>query len=150
MFFIFLISAVIIFTADIFLKTYMWDRLAYSSVPVIKNIFHISVTCNTGAAFGIFQGKTFFLIVVTFIFLLFFLWFIFNEKNKPKIFFLACGLILGGAVSNLYDRIFNGCVIDYLDFIVWPVFNLSDSAICVGVGILVLLEIWKIKRTRGK
>ena len=58
------------------------------------------------------------------------------KKYKVHLFLIPCGLILGGAVSNLWDRIFLGFVVDYIDLRVWPVFNLSDSCITVGVGLL--------------
>ena len=51
---------------------------------------------------------------------------------------LALGLILGGAIGNLIDRILFGCVIDFLDFRVWPVFNIADSSITIGAGMLTL------------
>ena len=60
---------------------------------------------------------------------------------------ISYGLILGGAFSNLFDRIWYGYVIDYLDLRVWPVFNLSDTAITVGVG-LFLLNSLKIRREK--
>ncbi len=59
---------------------------------------------------------------------------------------LSWALILGGAVGNLYDRIMFGYVIDYLDFRVWPVFNMADSAICVGVFWLIVSQLGERKK----
>ena len=98
--------------------------------PVIPGVFHITMVHNSGAAFGILGGNTRFLILVSLgviAGLLFFL-------RRPS---LAWALVLGGAFGNLYDRLRFGYVIDFLDFRVWPVFNLADACICVGVGCIV-------------
>lgn len=132
-----LLGACFIFWVDFLIKNYLHANFAFQSIPVIKNIFHITVVFNRGAAFGILQGQTFLLALIGVIFILVFFILLRREKNKDLFFLLACSLILGGALSNLYDRIFFGCVIDYLDFRIWPVFNLSDSAITVGAAMLI-------------
>jgi len=129
--------AAAIFWADFFIKAYLRANLAFQSIPVIKNIFHITVVFNKGAAFGILQGKTSFLIYAGVIFILAFFLIVKKEGKRGLLFMIACGLILGGALSNLYDRIFLGFVVDYLDFRIWPVFNLSDS--CLNIGAVLLL-----------
>jgi signal peptidase II len=70
-----------------------------------------------------------------------------KEKVKTPILQVSYGLILGGAFSNLFDRIWYGYVIDYLDIHIWPVFNLSDTAITVGVG-LFLLNSFRMRRDK--
>ncbi len=59
-----------------------------------------------------------------------------KEKQKGLLPKLSFGLILGGALSNLFDRIFYGYVVDYIDIRIWPVFNLSDMCISIGVGLM--------------
>jgi signal peptidase II len=71
-------------------------------------------------------------------FLLLVFLFLWKEKQKVLTVKISYGLILGGAFSNLFDRIFLGYVVDYLDFRIWPVFNLADTCISVGIGILFL------------
>lgn len=132
------IVATIVFFTDFFVKNYLHFNFPYQSIPVIKNIFHITVVFNKGAAFGILKGQTSLLIYAGLIFILIFLIFVKNEKKKNLLFLIPCGLILGGAVSNLTDRFFFGYVIDYLDIRVWPVFNLSDFCITIGAGLLLL------------
>jgi signal peptidase II len=132
------IIAAAVFSLDFFIKRYLAINFSFQSIPVIKNIFHITVVFNAGAAFGILKGKTSFLIYASLIFILIFLFFMRSENKKNLFFAVGCGLILGGAFSNLYDRIFIGFVIDYIDLRIWPVFNLSDTCICVGVGLLIL------------
>lgn len=135
-----------IFGADLSLKAYLRTNFAFQSIPVIKNIFHITVVFNKGAAFGILQEKTLFLAGISVIFILFFLFIIKKKKKRTLLFLIACGLILGGAASNLHDRIFLGFVVDYLDFRIWPVFNLSDSCITVGAFLLLWESYRKPKR----
>ena len=124
-----------VFTADFFIKSYIRTQVN-SSIPVIKNIFHITPVLNRGAAFGILQGQTALLAYFGIIFILFFLISIIKGRKKDILFLVSSGLILGGALSNLYDRIILGYVVDYLDIRIWPVFNLSDSCISIGVFLL--------------
>jgi signal peptidase II len=100
--------------------------------PVWQNVFHITRVNNTGAAFGFLRGHTPFLSLVSVFCVLILLWILFFKKqtlsNRA-----GWSLVVGGALGNLYDRFFYGYVVDFLDFRVWPVFNLADTAICVGV-----------------
>lgn len=131
------IIAAAVFFADFLIKTYLRTNFSYSSIPVIEKIFHITVVENSGAAFGFLRGKTTFLIYIGIVFIFVFLFVMKKEKKKGPLFLASCGLIIGGAISNLYDRIFLGFVIDYIDLQIWPVFNLSDSCITVGAFLLV-------------
>jgi len=124
------------FLADFLLKGYLHSKYPFQSIPLIKNIFHITIVFNKGAAFGILQKSGTFLIYVSILFFLLLFFLIKREKIKSKLFLVACGLIIGGALSNLWDRLFLGYVVDYIDLRVWPVFNLSDSCIMVGAGFL--------------
>ena len=117
---------------------------AQDTLPIIPNIFHLTLVHNTGIAFGFFrdhQSLLFILISISLIIL--FVWGK-TRKNLSAIDQVAVGLILGGAVGNWIDRLRLGAVIDFLDFRVWPVFNMADSAITVGVC-LYLLSILKNK-----
>ena len=119
---------------------------------VIQSFFYLRLVHNRGAAFGIGNdyGLLFtFLSLVTVAVLIIFYRRFFARSVLSRV---AGGLILGGAVGNLIDRIFrgeaflNGYVVDFLDFQFgsyhWPAFNLADSAICVGVGILILITLF--------
>lgn len=132
------IVAGVIFFLDLFIKNHLSQNLSFRSIPVIKNIFHITVVLNNGAAFGILKGNYVFLICSSIIFIIVFLVFMIKEKNRGSTFLISCGMILGGALSNFYDRIARGFVVDYIDLRVWPVFNLSDSCISIGVILLCL------------
>jgi signal peptidase II len=96
-------------------------------------IFNLPYILNSGAAFGIFDGNIFFLVLVS-ICLISFLLFKFKFSNFQDIIGLA--LILGGGVSNLFNRIHSGYVLDFIDFKIWPAFNLADTAIVMGVLVI--------------
>ena len=132
--------ALLVFWADFFVKVYFKTYLAGQSIPVIPKILYFTVVFNKGAAFGILRGQTNFLIFIGLIFILFLVIFVIRERKHKMVGLIAYGMILGGAISNFYDRIFLGYVIDYIDFKVWPVFNLSDSCITVGAGILIFIH----------
>ena len=112
------------------------------SFPVIKGIFHITYVLNPGAAFGMLEHQRWFFIVVALAAVL--LGVAFYKKLQQESFLMrsGAGLLLGGAVGNLADRIQSGLVVDFRDFRVWPVFNIADIAICAGAGILIF-DIWQ-------
>jgi len=136
------IVATAVFFADFFVKGFIRSLFPFQSIPVIKNILHITPVFNSGAAFGILQENTTFLTFAGIVFILLFFILIKKEKKKSAIFLIACGLIIGGALSNLWDRLYLGYIVDYIDFRIWPVFNISDSCITIGAGLL----IWKSYR----
>ncbi len=110
-----------------------------ASIPVINNFFHFTYVENTGAAFGILPNQVIFFILVSIVaVVLLTLYYHQLPKNDYWQKSATC-LIMGGALGNLIDRIRLGVVIDFLDFRIWPVFNLADTAISVGVGLLILI-----------
>ncbi|MDI6829910.1 MAG: signal peptidase II [Actinomycetota bacterium] len=104
---------------------------------------------NPGTAFGIIQGRSwplFLASIAVFAVLLLALW----RWGRPggRLFQAGLGLIMGGAVGNIIDRIALGAVVDFIDVGFWPVFNLADTAIVVGVGMVLLSVIMDTSRTR--
>ena len=113
------------------------------SIPIIKNIFHFTYVANTGSAFGLFKSLNwFFLFFAAVVIVMIFYYLRTKINEKEKNLQLAVGLLLGGTMGNLTDRLFYGAVTDFLDFRVWPVFNIADSAITVSVVFLIIL-LWK-------
>lgn len=110
---------------------------------IIDGFFYITNCHNEGAAFSLFSGNVLFLIFITLI-VLFLIYRTINKANVNKIGILAYGLLLGGILGNLYDRIFYGYVIDYLDFVIFKfnfaIFNLADAAIVIGAILLIVFE----------
>ncbi|WP_287191053.1 signal peptidase II [Syntrophothermus sp.] len=108
------------------------------SVPVIGNVLHVTRVLNQGGAFGLLSGR-YFLFLATAIGLIFVVSYyaVYYKPNKALQFGL--GLVSGGALGNLVDRLWHGGVVDFIDLGFWPVFNLADSAIVVGTAWLALL-----------
>ena len=106
-----------------------------SSVPFINGVFYISLVHNRGAAFGFLKNQLP-LFIVTSLTAIILIWRALKSNKYSKTYTIALSLILAGALGNLVDRLLYGYVIDFLDFRVWPVFNVADSAITIGAIIL--------------
>jgi len=156
---LYLLLAAGVFLADRITKTLIEAGLAlYDGRPVIPGFFHIVHVKNPGIAFGLFAespsaGKTFalvFLSAATLAGVGYVLWTSAAAAAQQN---AALALILGGALGNLFDRVRSGGVVDFLDFFVgdyhWPAFNLADSAIVTGGGLL-LLYLVRAERRRAR
>ena len=132
--------ACLIIVFDQFSK-FLVARYLGKSVPIISNIFHLTYIHNTGAGFGILKGKNTLLIFVALMIIGAVLFYYDKLKNKAIVHY-SVGLILGGAIGNLIDRIRLGYVIDFLDFRIWPAFNVADSAVSIG-AILMIIYLWR-------
>ena len=144
--------------ADQFTKLWVVTHFGlFESREIITGFFHLTYLTNTGAAFGMLAGeqsvlRQFFFIGVAVVALLAMAWFYRKLKKKSSLYTAAIGMISGGAIGNLIDRIRLGSVIDFLDFFVgkyhWPAFNVADSAISVGVGLFFLASYLDEKRQK--
>ncbi len=139
--FLALITVLVIVVIDRMTKIYFSDFLSVGeSLPIIKNVFHMTLVHNTGIAFGLFknQGIVFIVIPIIAIILLIFniYYYRHNRSELSRFYIVAFSLILGGAIGNLIDRIYFGYVIDFIDLRIWPVFNIADSAITIGAILL--------------
>ena len=112
------------------------------SIPIINNIFHLTYITNTGSAFGLFKGFNILFILFSIVVIIIIFYYLKMIKNNEKILQYSAGLLLGGTVGNLIDRLSHGAVIDFIDFRIWPVFNVADSAVTIGVILLIVL-LWK-------
>ena len=108
------------------------------SVKVVPGFFHITLVLNSGAAFGLFKGRSLFFTVSTILVIIFICLYVWRGGCKDLLVLTALSLILGGAVGNLIDRVLFGYVIDFLDFRIWPVFNIADASITIGAFILAI------------
>lgn len=122
------------------------------SINVIKNFFRITYLQNTGAAFSIFSGNRIFLILITLVALLLIYFILIKGKDITKIENICYGLLIGGIIGNLIDRVRIGYVIDYLDFNFgsyhYPVFNFADILIVVSAVILLIISFKEVKYDR--
>jgi signal peptidase II len=140
----FSISAIVI-VLDLYTKHLILGAFQFGEQLKITSFFDLVRYHNEGAAFGFLNDaggwqKWFFtaisivaVIVITYLI---------KKNPSQKLFCLGLALVLGGAIGNLYDRITLGYVVDFLNFHIdnyyWPAFNVADSAICVGVAILLI------------
>lgn len=140
----FIIIALLVIILDQLTKYYVVSNFYLGeSVPVIENIFHWTYILNPGAAFGMLEGSRWFFVVIA-IGVLGGIWYMKDEiKEGGWMMQYGAAFFGGGAIGNLIDRARSGLVIDFFDFRIWPVFNVADIAICVGVAMI----LWKVLET---
>ena len=114
----------------------------YEQITIVKDFFYITSHRNKGAAWGILEGKMIFFYIITTIVIIGVIFYMQKYAKESKLLAISLSFILGGAIGNFIDRIFRGEVVDFLDFIIfkydYPIFNVADSSLVVGV-ILVLI-----------
>ena len=113
------------------------------SFPIIFGIFHLTYIENPGAAFGILANRRllFLLLTIIIVGVMFYLYFQLRQKKSLTAFSL--GLVISGALGNFIDRFFRGTVTDLFDLRIWPIFNIADICICVGLALLCYLLFFK-------
>ena len=133
---------------DLLLKYLVSSYL--TSVNIIDNFFSLTYVLNDGAAFSLFASRTYILILIALICLLFI---VYELKNNlaDRVLSVGYSLVLAGLLGNFIDRLIDGYVVDYLSFKIfsfnYPVFNLADILIVLGIIIVIIKEILK---ERGK
>ncbi len=139
-----LLSAGLVFIDQIAKHAVLKRMHQGESIPVINNVFHLTLVYNTGSAFGVLREQNWVLIYASIIAII---GIIFVLLHRPRLYsgtyrylwYYALTFILSGATGNLIDRIRLGYVVDFLDFRIWPVFNIADSLITCGVMALLFL-----------
>jgi signal peptidase II len=126
----------------------------HESLTVLPDFFHLTYVRNKGAAFGIFADSAVripFFITVSLVAALGILWYMRRLRDEQRLLNFSLALIFAGAVGNLIDRVRLGEVIDFIDVhwyrYHWPAFNVADSAITVGVCLL-LVDLWREERAK--
>ena len=120
----------------------------YGPREVVDHVLFLTVTRNRGAAFGLFQNFTagFLLIsALVLVGILIYYWRLPRDDWSTRV---ALALVFGGAVANAYDRGVKGSVVDFIQVPHWPIFNVADSAITVGVAVLLVGTIWRSGRSK--
>jgi signal peptidase II len=110
------------------------------SIPLIPDVFHLTSHRNLGAAFGILQNQRWLFVIITVAVVIGIVVSLIRlGKTQPRVS-LALSLVLGGAIGNFIDRVKSGQVVDFLDvtLINFPIFNVADTAITIGVALLLL------------
>lgn len=137
-----LMTSTIVFFIDIASKFWILNKFhLYESINVLP-FFSITYVQNIGAAFSIFEGQRWMLAAVALLISGAILYMLYRNKRQQKLENFSLSLILGGALGNLFDRLYHGFVVDFLDvnFGSWhyPTFNIADCAICIGIGLFIL------------
>lgn len=113
------------------------------SIPLIPDIFHLTYIENPGAAFGILANKRIFFILATLCIVAVLLYLYHRLHHKKSLTAFSLALVISGALGNFWDRLTKGSVTDMFDFRFWPIFNVADICICVGLALLFYLLIFK-------
>jgi len=148
-----LILCMAIVVSDQLTKEVVQRVFAYGeSVPIIPGFFNLVYVRNTGAAWGMFGHMNVFLCLLSIGMLVALVRFRRSFLNDSILHRITLGLMLGGIIGNLMDRIRLMWVVDFLDFHIgvhhWPSFNIADSAICVGVGLYIITSLKTERKNR--
>lgn len=145
------LTAALVLIADQASKSFVMQHLAPDeSVVAIPHTLWWTFVENTHGAFGLFGNSGTLLIVMAIVVLGVF-WVAFREAARDSLVVrVAFGAIVGGAIGNILDRVHYHYVVDFIDLRWWPVFNVADSCICVGVAVLVIASLRRDMRARTR
>ena len=107
------------------------------SIPIINHVFHLTYILNPGAAFGMLEDNRWFFIGMALLVLVLITFYRKWIMSEEKLVQYGITLFAAGTFGNLIDRVRSGLVVDFFDFRIWPIFNVADIAICVGVGLII-------------
>ncbi len=134
-------------------KQWALGALAAGQQEIIPGFLYFTLARNPGAAFSLLPGGRVLFITLTFFLLGVGIWapLALGDAKRPWVATLGFALLVGGALGNLVDRLFrDGLVVDFIDVRFWPIFNLADTGICVGSGIVLLYLVWNLFRPEVK
>lgn len=124
----------------------------YESIPVIEGFFSITSHRNKGAAWGILQDKMMFFYIITVIVVCFIVYYMQVHAKGHAAFLVGLALVLGGAIGNFIDRLVKQEVVDFIDVMIFtydfPIFNIADSALTVGVIVILMVMIWEERNNK--
>jgi len=140
------VIAAVVFGLDQWSKALVKASLAegewWAPIPSAWRLFRFTHTTNTGAAFGIFPNQGGFFVVIAIVVVVAIVLYYRHLPAGSWLVRIALGLQLGGAMGNLIDRVRLGYVTDFVDVGFWPVFNVADSSIVIGVA-LIAYSLWQ-------
>ncbi|HET7522150.1 MAG TPA: signal peptidase II [Bacillales bacterium] len=121
------------------------------SIPVWEGVLSITSHRNRGAAFGILQGQMWLFYIVTVVVVIGVIFYLQKYGRQQPLLGIALALVLGGAIGNFIDRVFRGSVVDFIYFriIDYPIFNIADSALVIGVGLIFIHTLLDAKREKS-
>lgn len=135
--------AVFIILLDQFTKWLIVSKMQFGeSITIINNVLYITSHRNRGAAWGILQGQMWLFYAITLIVILAIIFYIHRAAKHKWLLGVSLGLMLGGAIGNFIDRVFRKEVVDFIHAYIfgynYPVFNIADSSLCIGVVLLMI------------
>lgn len=136
----YLIAAVVFIIDQLTKLLVIYSMEIYRSMTIIPGALFLTHVRNKGAAFGIFPGQILPLIAIGAVISLIIVYFHSQVPRSDRFIQVSLALILGGSLGNLFDRIFRGAVVDFIDFRFWPAFNIADAAVNIGIA----LTLWAI------
>lgn len=123
-----------------------------TSIPIIDNVLYITSHRNRGAAWGILEGQMWFFYIITIVFVGFIVIYMKKYAKTDMLLGVSLGLILGGAIGNFIDRVFRQEVVDFIHVYIfsynYPVFNIADSALCIGVVLIIIQTLLEGKKMK--
>ncbi|MEI3618295.1 lipoprotein signal peptidase LspA [Bacillus thuringiensis] len=123
-----------------------------TSISIIDNVLYITSHRNRGAAWGILENKMWFFYIITVVFVVFIVFYMKKYAKTDKLLGISLGLILGGAIGNFIDRVFRQEVVDFIHVYIfsynYPVFNIADSALCIGVVLIIIQTLLEGKKAK--
>lgn len=124
------------------------------SIPIIENFLYITSHRNRGAAWGILQGQMWFFYIITVIVIIGIVYYMAKYAKGKWLLGVSLGLMLGGAIGNFIDRVFRKEVVDFINTYIFsydfPIFNVADSALVVGVGLLMIVMFREEREAKEK
>ena len=148
--------AIVVFLLDYVTKKLIETHLElYERIEVLGNFFILTSIRNRGAAFGILQEQRLFFLIITLIVVAGIVWYFWKSyRTGSRLLLVALAMILGGAIGNFLDRALYGEVVDFLQFNfgnwTFPIFNLADSGICIGVALVILDSLLSMKQEKKR
>jgi len=137
---------------DLWTKKAVFEYLRHKpDITIIDGLVRLVMVENPGAAFGIADGQRYLLMATSVIALIIIFGILFSSRARQNLLYVVLGLLTAGVCGNLYDRIFNdGLVRDFIDVYYrqwhWPAFNVADSMLCIGVGLIIISSFRRSKR----
>lgn len=136
----YIIAAVIILIDQVTKWLIVRNMQIGENITVIENFFYITSHRNRGAAWGILEGQMWFFYIITAVVIVGLIYYIQKHTKENKVMGVALGFMLGGAIGNFIDRLFRKEVVDFINTYIFsydfPIFNIADSALCIGVVLL--------------
>jgi signal peptidase II len=147
--------AIFIILLDQITKWLIVSKMTFGdSIPIINNILYITSHRNRGAAWGILQGQMWLFYVITIIVILALIFYIQKAAKSKMLLGISLALMLGGAIGNFIDRVVRKEVVDFIHAYIFgynfPVFNVADSSLCVGVVLFMIVMLRDERETKEK